>query len=135
MAQIRTYRDLIVWQRAMGLAESGYLLSAEFPPDERFGLTSQLRRARVSVPSNIAEGHASEMRGLYLRHLRVAAGSLAEVQTQVMLATRFKFVTDQQAQTILSLSTSVAKLLNGLLRSLKRGRPKRDPDRRSEDES
>lgn len=85
---IRGFRDIIAWQRSVTLTEQVYAFTAEFPSDERFGLVAQLRRAAVSVPSNIAEGYGLGSRVQFLRHLRIARGSLFEVATQIELAER-----------------------------------------------
>jgi len=85
---IESYRDLRVWQEAMALAESCYALSQSFPKEELFGLTSQIRRSAVSVPSNIAEGHGREHTGSFIQFLRVAQGSLKELETELLLAER-----------------------------------------------
>jgi four helix bundle protein len=89
---LRAYKDLRVWQAAMDLVVQIYRATDAFPSDERFGLTSQLRRAVVSVPSNIAEGHATGSDGSFGRYLAIAAGSLAEVETQVEVARRLGFL-------------------------------------------
>lgn len=86
--QIRSYKDLLVWQRGMDLSALVYRLSAELPGDERYGLVSQMRRAAVSVPANIAEGHQRKSTKDYLRFLSIASGSLAEVETLIELASR-----------------------------------------------
>src|SRR5687768_13406522 len=86
MAAIRTHRDLIAWQKVMALSKVVYVTTRRMPQEERFGLTSQMRRATESVPSNIAEGYALESRRAYLKHLRIARGSLAELSTQWELA-------------------------------------------------
>ena len=88
---LQSYRFLEVWQRGIDLVELIYKLSAAFPSDERFGLTSQVRRAAVSIPSNIAEGYGRSHRGDYLRFLSIARGSLSEVETQLIVAGRLKF--------------------------------------------
>jgi len=88
---LQSYRFLEVWQRGIDLVELIYKLSAAFPSDERFGLTSQVRRAAVSIPSNIAEGYGRSHRGYYLRSLSIARGSLSEVETQLIVAGRLKF--------------------------------------------
>ena len=85
---IRSYEDLRVWQAGIALAERAYLVTKTFPDSERFGLTTQLRRAAVSVPSNIAEGYGRGTRLDYLRFLRIARGSLFEIQTQILIAHR-----------------------------------------------
>jgi four helix bundle protein len=88
----KTHKDLLVWQRAMLLAEAIYRVTKSFPSDERFGLVSQMRRAAVSIPSNIAEGAARRTSADYLNFLHIARGSLAELETQAMLAERFGWV-------------------------------------------
>ena len=109
------YRKLLVWQMAMNLVENIYQVTHEFPADERYGLTSQLRRAAVSVPSNIAEGYSRSHRGDYLRSLSIARGSLSEVQTQLVLAGRLKFVTRTQLNEPWKLSESVGKMLTRMI--------------------
>jgi four helix bundle protein len=88
---INSFRDLTVWHKALTLAEHVYLATEEFPKSEAFGLTSQMRRAAVSIPSNIAEGKAISGRA-YPKHLRIALGSEAELQTQIELAVRLKML-------------------------------------------
>jgi four helix bundle protein len=83
---INSYRDLRVWQDAMTLAESCYRLTRQFPRDELFGLTSQIRRAAASIPANVAEGHGRESTGNFVQSLRVAQGSLKELETHLLLA-------------------------------------------------
>ena len=117
---ISSYRDLHVWQRAVELVEEIYRLSALFPNDERFGLTSQIRRAAVSVPSNVAEGYGRRRKGQYLHHLDIANGSLAEVETQLIIAGRLGFIEKDQAQKAWSLLQDTGKMLTGLTRSLER---------------
>jgi four helix bundle protein len=120
---VQTYRDLDVWQRAMDLVESVYRVTASFPTEERFGLTSQLRRAAVSVPANIAEGNARIHRGDYLRHLSIARGSLAELETELIAAGRLGFVTREQATPTWKLAVSTGQLLNKLIRVLSKSDP------------
>jgi four helix bundle protein len=88
-----SFRALQVWQRGMDIVEAVYRISSGFPRNEVYGLTSQLRRAAVSMPSNIAEGHTRSSTKEYLHHISMAAGSLAEVETQLELAARLKYVT------------------------------------------
>lgn len=113
---MRTFRDLLVWQRGMELAEAIYDASRAFPQDERFGLTNQIRRCAVSVPSNIAEGHARQLRADYLRFLRIARGSLAELETQLLLAQRLKHLSQEHHAS--SLAREVAAMLNALIKAL-----------------
>jgi four helix bundle protein len=95
-----SFRDLQVWQRGMQIVESVYRVSGGFPKAETYGLTGQLRRAAVSVPSNIAEGHGRASTKEYLRHVAVAQGSLAEVETQLELAARLGYVSDSELSPI-----------------------------------
>lgn len=97
---VKSYQDLIAWQKAMDLVEAVYHLSARFPSDERFGLTAQVRRAAVSIPSNIAEGQARSPRD-FARFLDIAQGSLAETETQLLIGSRLKFVTVEDAKPLL----------------------------------
>ena len=87
------YSELIVWQKAMDLVTEIYKITSTFPSDERFGLSSQARRAAVSIPSNIAEGHGRKATGAYVNHLSIAYGSLVELETQIQIAVRLNFVT------------------------------------------
>ena len=87
------YSELVVWQKAMDLVTEIYKITATFPSDERFGLSSQARRAAVSIPSNIAEGHGRKSTGAYVNHLSIAYGSLMELETQIQIAVRLNFVT------------------------------------------
>jgi four helix bundle protein len=120
---IESYRDLLVWQKAMGLVVECYRLSENFPRTETYGLASQLRRAAVSIPANIAEGHGREHLGDYLHHLSIANGSLMEVETHLLLAEKLSFLTTQQINQILATTAEVGRMLAGLIRSLKNKRP------------
>jgi four helix bundle protein len=114
---VKSFRDLQVWQKAMDLADAVYTTSADFPRVEMFGLTSQVRRAAVSIPSNIAEGRAIGG-GRYLSHLRIAIGSEAEVQTQIELAVRRAYISADRARVLLEDAAEVGRMLHGLLSSL-----------------
>ena len=115
---VKSFRDLQVWQKAMDLADATYTATAEFPRSEMFGLAAQLRKAAVSIPSNIAEGRAIGG-GRFLYHVRVAIGSEAEVQTQIELAVRRGFMTAEQARRLLDDAAEVGRMLHGLLKGLK----------------
>ncbi|HEX3891156.1 MAG TPA: four helix bundle protein [Terracidiphilus sp.] len=120
MARPKSYRELIVWQRAMGLARQAYKLTADLPAREAYGLLAQMRRAAVSIPSNIAEGHG-RLTDLQFRHfLGNARGSLNELQTQIELAADLGYLDKQQAQALMDQGSEVARLLNGLISSLRR---------------
>jgi four helix bundle protein len=112
------FRDLRVWDEAMQLTEVVYEVTGRFPTAERFGLVSQLRRAAVSIPSCIAEGNARGSTKDYLRFLAMAKGSLAELQTQVLLAARLGFATQPEANRIQEKATSVSFLLQSLRKAL-----------------
>lgn len=115
---LKSYRELEVWQEAMDLAEGIYRVSAGFPPAERNGLTSQIRRASVSVPSNIAEGHARPTTRDFLRFLGISLGSLAEMETQMLLAHRLGYLDDATLGLTLQASDRVGRMLRGLTKSL-----------------
>ena len=113
-----TYRELIAWQKAMDLAERVYRASRSFPREELYGLTSQLRRSAVSVPSNIAEGQGRLTPGEFKQFLGHARGSLLELETQIQLAGRLGYCSPTQLQALLESSAEVGRVLNGLLASL-----------------
>jgi four helix bundle protein len=115
---VRSYRDLEVWQRAMTLVEGCYGAAKLFPDDERFGLSAQIRRAAISVPSNIAEGSCRPTRA-YVNHVTIALGSLAEVETCLEIAVRLGYLTQSHARPLLDLSAEGGRMLQGLARSLK----------------
>jgi four helix bundle protein len=115
---IQSYRDLTVWQKSIALAERVYIATERLPRSEAYGLTSQMRRAAVSIPSNIAEGKAGGGNG-YQRQLRIALGSEAELQTQIELAARLKMLSRTDADKLLSETSEVGRMLSGLLKSLR----------------
>ena len=116
----RNYQNLAAWQKAMDLVEAVYAVTRSFPTDERFGLTSQLRRAVVSVPSNIAEGEGRRSRNEFVHFLSTAYGSLREVETQLMIAVRLGYIDEPTSRPPLSLAAEVGRLINGLSKSLER---------------
>lgn len=117
---VRGYRDLLVWRRSVDLVLEIYDATEYFPRREIYGLAAQLRRAAVSVPSNIAEGHGRDHLGEYLHHLSIANGSLMEVETQVVIAMRRKFIGIDLERRLLGCSGEVGRMVAGLTRSLKR---------------
>jgi four helix bundle protein len=117
---MRSYRELIVWQTAMDLAVEIYDVSKAFPREELYGLTSQIRRSAVSIPSNIAEGNARETTRDYLRHLSITRGSLAEMETQTILSNRLGFLPEEDAASLLSRADEISRMLRGLQNQLKR---------------
>jgi four helix bundle protein len=119
MSGLRSFRELVVWQKSVDLAEKVYLATKGFPKEELFGLTSQMRRAAVSIPSNIAEGQSRNSTGEFLQFLGIARGSLAELETQIELARRLGYLTPQQAEALLAECTEIGKTLSGLMKSLR----------------
>lgn len=113
------YRDLVVWRKAMSLTESVYRSTTSFPKHELYGLTSQLRRAAVSIPSNIAEGQGRGYDGQFRQFLSNARGSLLELETQVVLSARLGYMSAENERAILVQTSELGKLLNGLANSLK----------------
>src|SRR5258708_6820308 len=118
--KVKNYQDLIAWQKAMDLVEDVYKASRDFPREEVYALTSQIRRAAVSVPSNIAEGQGRRTTADFLRHLSIAYGSLREVETQILIAQRLKYIIKGKVENVLSRAGEVGRLLNGLMASLER---------------
>ena len=121
---IQSYQDLRVWQIGMDLVELVYRLSGVFPSDERFALTSQIRRAVVSIPSNIAEGHARQHRREYLQHPSIAQASLAEVETQLLIAKRLQYISEGQLKPLAEPLDALGRQLRALRTALnQRKRP------------
>ncbi len=113
-----SFRDLVVWQRAIQMSLTIYQLTSSFPASERFGLTNQLRGASVSVPSDIAEGYGKSTRGEYLLFLGHARGSNFEIQTQLVISEGLGFGTEQGRKTALSLSAEVSRMLVAMMKKL-----------------
>jgi four helix bundle protein len=114
----QSYRDLLVWQKGMTLAKEIYRLTGEFAPEEKFGLISQMRRAAVSVPSNVAEGQARNTSGEFVLFISHAEGSLAELDTQLTLAVDLGFVSAARAKLSADLIAELRRILNGLRRAI-----------------
>lgn len=115
---IRNYQDLIVWQKAMLLVEMIYTATQSFPKHELYGLTNQIRRAAVSIPSNIAEGQARYSNAEFRHFLSIAQGSKAEVETQIMIANRLNYISKDEMNQALSLLLEISKMLASLRKSL-----------------
>jgi four helix bundle protein len=120
MAAIESYRDLETWQSAMDLSLEVFAVASRLPGSERFELGSQMRKAGVSVPSNVAEGQASGPGKRYLHHVQIALGSLAELDTQVEIVRRRQLFSEQGLQSIDGLLQQTGRLLHGLERSIRR---------------
>ena len=115
---VKQYQDLVVWQKAMAVVAEVYKTTAAFPDNEKFGLTSQMRRAAVSIPSNIAEGQGRMPSGKFKQFLGHARGSLYELETQLLICENMKLIESQLAEQLQQQTKEVGRLLNGLLRSL-----------------
>ena len=115
---MKSYRDLIVWQKSVRMVTLVYKVIKRFPPEEKFGLTSQVKRSSVSIPSNIAEGYGRNYTKDYCRFLQIARGSLFEMQTQLEIAVNLKFVSFQDLEEIKALSIEIEKMLNTLIKKL-----------------
>ena len=117
---IQSYRELEVWQLGMALAEECYRVTKDFPKEELFGITSQIRRAAASIPANIAEGQGREHTKEFLRHLSVARGSLLELETHVMLSQRIGLLDQAKATPILTQTERISRMLSGLRKALEK---------------
>ena len=115
---VRSYRDLIAWQKAMDLAAAVYRITETFPAREQFGLSNQMRRASVSIPSNIAEGQGRGTTKDYVHFLHIARGSLQELETQLLLSQRLSFASESDVQGLRTLCDEVSRLVSGLMNSL-----------------
>lgn len=120
MGDVASYRDLKVWSRGVALSLRVYGVTRSFPDDERFGLVSQLRRCSVSIPSNLAEGHARRSTKDFLRFLTIARGSLAELETQLLIAHELGFLGPAEHAELASLCDDESRMLTGLRKTLER---------------
>ena len=112
---LKFYKDLVAWQKAMDLVTEIYRVTQKFPKHELFSLTSQLRRAAVSIPSNIAEGQWQLSKGDFRRFLGYARGSLSELETQIIISQNLNYLTEEQVTNLLDSATEVGRILNGLI--------------------
>jgi four helix bundle protein len=116
---IRSFKDLIVWQRSMDLAVRIYGITQKLPASEQFGLTSQLRRAAVSIPSNIAEGYGRQSTGNYRQFLSISRGSLMEIETQINICDRLKYVAQSDTENIFKEIIEISKMLTSLISKIR----------------
>ena len=116
---IKNYKDLLVWQKAMDLTEEVYRLVKFLPREETYALSDQMRRAVVSIPSNIAEGHGRNSTKEYINFLFIARGSQSELETQLLVCLRLKYFSESEAKAALDLCDELNRMLNALINSLK----------------
>lgn len=122
MTHIQSYKDLLIWQKGMALVKSIYLLCEQLPKEEVFGLQSQMKRAVISIPSNIAEGYGRNYTQNYVQFLRIARGSLFELETQLIISKELKLVGNKLYQKIQGLITEENKMLNAFIKSISKER-------------
>ena len=117
---LKSYRDLEVWQKSMDLVVECYQITKKFPKSEIYGLTSQLRRAAVSIPANIAEGRERQHTKEFIQHLSIAYGSLAELETHILIGQRLNYLDSTQEKQLLEKTAEIGRMINGLRRSLEK---------------
>ena len=115
---MNSYKELIAWQKAMELVTEVYKITTKLPTDEKFGVVSQMNRAAISIPSNIAEGWGRETSGSYLQFLRTSRGSLMELETLTLIVRDLNYITDEQFERLNSRITEAGKILQGLIKSM-----------------
>jgi len=115
---MKTFRDLLVWQKAMKVVTEVYQITQSFPKEELYGLTSQIRRSAVSIPSNMAEGYGRNSTKDYLRFLQIANGSLYELQTQIEIALNLEYITKQDFEKAYENSREIERMLSSLIRKI-----------------
>ena len=115
---IRDFKDLLIWQKGILIAEQCYLLTQSFPKEEIYGITSQIRRASVSIPANIAEGYGRNSKGDYIRFLNIAKGSVNELETHLILSTKLKFCDRKNVEPIINLLHEEVKMIISLIKKL-----------------
>jgi len=120
--KIQSFRDLLVWQKGVQLVVHVYQLSMKLPKTETYGLISQMQRSAVSIPANIAEGHARRHTGDFIHHLSIAIGSVAELETHLEIATRLEFLSSAETQKAQSQCSEIARMLFGLIQKLRQRR-------------
>ncbi|MDA0779460.1 MAG: four helix bundle protein [Bacteroidetes bacterium] len=122
MTHIQSYKDLLIWKKGMALVKSVYLLCEQLPKEEVFGLQSQMKRAAISIPSNIAEGYGRNYTQNYVQFLRITRGSLLELETQLIISKELKLVGNKLCQKVQGLITEENKMLNAFIKSISKER-------------
>ena len=122
MGEIKTYRDLMVWQKSMGLVTEIYRMTKMLPKDEIYGLTAQMRRCAISIPSNIAEGYGRSSTNDYIRFLNITSGSLYELQTQIEIALNLKYVSQGDFDKLYEAGREIERMLSSLIKKIRERR-------------
>lgn len=117
---IKSYKDLDVWKRSVALVKDIYKITSRFPKEEQFGLISQMKRSAISIPSNIAEGRTRQHTNEYVQFLYIALSSCSELSTQLIISEELNFINKAELEKILNSLDSIGKMVNGLIKSLKR---------------
>ncbi|BAQ62480.1 23S ribosomal protein [Geminocystis sp. NIES-3708] len=118
MIEVKSYRDLTVWQKSMDLVVRCYQLTSQFPKTEIYGLSSQIQRAAVSIPANIAEGKGRNYLGDYIRHLSIANGSLKELETHLLIVERLEYIKQEELKILLNKCEEIGRMLHSLIEKL-----------------
>lgn len=115
---IKSFRDLIIWQRGINVVKEVYKETRNFPKDELYGLTNQIRRSAISIPSNISEGHIRQHRAEFRQFLSIALGSLAELETQILIARELNYIPNENSENLIDQMGSLGKMIRGLMKKL-----------------
>ena len=118
MNEIKSYKDLLIWQKGIQLVKEIYLICKDLPKDEVFGLQSQMKRAAISIPSNIAEGYVRNYTQNYIQFIKIARGSLLELETQIIITKELDFINEDKFDEIINLITEENKMLNAFIKSI-----------------
>jgi four helix bundle protein len=116
--EIKSFRDLIIWQRGIHLVKEVYKETQIFPKQELYGLTSQIRRSAISIPSNVSEGHIRQHRAEFRQFLSMALGSLAELETQMIIARELNYISNEKSENLIAQMDSLGKMIRGLMKKL-----------------
>ena len=116
--EIKSFRDLIIWQRGISLVKDVYEETRNFPKEELYGITTQIRRSAISIPSNISEGHIRQHRAEFRQFLNIALGSLAELETQIIIARELNYLSIEKSENLIDQMSSLGKMMRGLMKKL-----------------
>lgn len=116
--EIKSFRDLIIWQRGIYLVKEVYKETMNFPREEMYGLTNQIRRAAISIPSNVSEGHIRQHRAEFRQFLNIALGSLAELETQIIISRELNYISNEKTENLIDQMNSLSKMIRSLRKKL-----------------